>query len=106
MGKILRWPFCPIPLGVLTLMFCATRNTKNTSGFDSKSNFLRIVLSSHCLWDKRRLAPAMHPELLYTYRDVRFDNTIALIRLTNCLPLTMTVIIGQVTKIFRSQCVG
>ena len=41
-----------------------------------------------------------HPELLYTYRDVRFDNTIALIRLTNCLPLTMTVIIGQVTKIF------
>ena len=43
-----------------------------------------------------------HPELLYTCRDVRFDNTIALIRLTNCLPLTMTVIIGQVTKIFRS----
>ena len=41
----------------------------------------------------------LHPELLYTYRDVRFDNTIALIRLTNCLPLTMTVIIGQVTKI-------
>ena len=40
----------------------------------------------------------MHPELLYTCRDVRIDNTIALIRLTNCLPLTMTVIIGQVTK--------
>ena len=47
-----------------------------------------------------------HPELLYTCRDVRFDNTIALIRLTNCLPLTMTVIIGQVTKIFRSHCFG
>ena len=48
----------------------------------------------------------LHPELLYTCRDVRFDNTIALIRLTNCLPLTMTVIIGQVTKIFRSHCFG
>ena len=47
-----------------------------------------------------------HPELLYTCRDVRFDNTISLIRLTNCLPLTMTVIIGQVTKIFRSNCFG
>ena len=45
-----------MPLGVLTLMFCATRNTKNTSAFDSKSNFLRIVLSSHCLWDKGRFA--------------------------------------------------
>ena len=42
----------------------------------------------------------VHPELLYTCRDVRFDNTIALIRLTNCLPLTMTVIIGQVTALF------
>ena len=28
-------------------MFCDTRNTKNTSAFDSISNFLRIVLSSH-----------------------------------------------------------
>ena len=37
-----------------------------------------------------------HPELLYTCRDVRFDNTIALIRLTNCLPLTMTVIIDKI----------
>ena len=46
-----------MPLGVLTLMFCATRNTKNTSVFDSKSIFLRIGLSSHCLWDKGRFAP-------------------------------------------------
>ena len=45
-----------MPLDVLTLVFCATRNTKNTSAFDSKNNFLRIVLSSH---PKRRLAPAM-----------------------------------------------
>ena len=46
-----------MPLGVLTIIFCATSNTKNTSAFDSKSNFLRIVLSSHCLWDKGRFAP-------------------------------------------------
>ena len=57
MGKIQRWAFCPMPLDVLTLMLCATRNTKNTSEFDSKSNFLMIVLSSHCLWDKGRFAP-------------------------------------------------
>ena len=46
-------------MGVLphALMLCATCNTKNTSEFDSKSNFLRIVLSSHCLWDKGRFAP-------------------------------------------------
>ena len=31
-------------------------NTKNTSTFGSKSNFLRIVLNSHCLWDKGRFA--------------------------------------------------
>ena len=55
-----------MPLGVLTLLFCATRNTKNSSAFDSKSYFLRIVLSSHCPCDKGRfatpkkgLAPAM-----------------------------------------------
>ena len=47
-----------MPLGVLTLMFCAARNTKNASAFDSKSNFLRIVLGSHCLWDKGRFAPS------------------------------------------------
>ena len=47
-----------MPLGVLTLMFCATRNTKNTSAFGPKSNFLRIMLSSHCLWDKGRFAPS------------------------------------------------
>ena len=52
-----------------------------------------------------RFKPA-HPELLYICRDVRFDSTIALIRLTNCLPLTMPVIIGQVTKIFRSHYFG
>ena len=56
-----------MPQGVLALMFCATRpflflmykenNTKNTSAFDSKSNFLRIELSSHCLWNKGRFAP-------------------------------------------------
>ena len=45
-----------MPLGVLTLMFCASRNTKKTA-FRSKSNFLRIVLSSHCLWDKGPFAP-------------------------------------------------
>ena len=33
----------------------------------------------------------------YTKSDVRFDITIALIRLTNCLPLTTIVVIGQVT---------
>ena len=67
-----------MPLGVLTFMFCATRpllflmyklsNTKNTYAFNYKSNFLRIGLISHCLFDKghfapfptkRRLAPAM-----------------------------------------------
>ena len=63
-----------------------------------------VILST--IFTRRRFDGLTHPELLYTYRDVRFDNTIALIRLTNCLPLTMTVIIGQVTKIFRSQCVG
>ena len=68
MGKILRWALYPMPLGVFTLMFCATlpllflmcklSNTKNTSAFDSKSNFLRIGLSkySQCLWDKGRFA--------------------------------------------------
>ena len=44
------WRFDPYAL-------CYSRNTKNTSEFDSKSNFLRIVLSSHCLWDKGRFAP-------------------------------------------------
>ena len=29
----------------------------NISAFDSKRNFLRIGLSSHCLWDKGRFAP-------------------------------------------------
>ena len=59
-------------LGFFTLMFCATRpllflmyklsNTRNTSAFDSKSNFLRIGLSRHCLWDKARFAP---PKFFY-----------------------------------------
>ena len=47
----------PHATGRFSLMFCATRNTKNTSAFDSKSNFLRIVLSSHCLWYKGRFCP-------------------------------------------------
>ena len=42
-------------LGVLNIMFCVTRPLLNK--VDSKTNFLRTGLSSHCLWDKGRFDP-------------------------------------------------
>ena len=66
-GKILRWAFCPMSLGVLTLFpvllllyyfLCKNKViTRNTSPFDFKTYFLRTWFSSHCLWDKGRFAP-------------------------------------------------
>ena len=36
-----------------------------------------------------------HPEKLETLIDIRFDNTITLIRHINCLPLTATGLSGE-----------
>ena len=53
-GRFDPYVLCYSPL--LFLMYKLS-NTKNTSAFDSKSNFLRIGLSSHCLSDKGLFAP-------------------------------------------------
>ena len=76
MGKILRWASCPMSLGVLTLIFCATRNLL----FLIKNKIMNLILLHLILklislglglavtvcgtkgilpQTKRRLAPAM-----------------------------------------------